>query len=313
MPSRSGVAAAVAASFALLGVATSAASAAVRQYPAAAQLQCTSALGGLDTPSTARGGRREGTAMQTVTPDSTIPAGETPRLAAAFSATVPVYFHVVAKNRTPAGGWITDAQINAQIDVLNQSYSGGNGGPDTGFRFTLAGVDRTVNKRWFDIASSGAERDMKRALKQGGSTDLNIYSTSADGLWASPTSRASSRSRSTRSSTASSSTSIPSRAAARRTTTWAGRRRTRSVTGSVSITRSTSAACGRATPSPTRRPSGPRRAACPMVKDTCPSPGEDPIHNYMDYSYDTCYTEFTPGQAAREQTQYTFWRLRYAN
>ena len=32
--------------------------------------------------------------------------------------------------------------------------------------------------------------------------------------------------------------------------------------------------------------------------------GLDPIENYMDYSYDACYTEFSPGQAARMQAQY---------
>ena len=48
---------------------------------------------------------------------------------------------------------------------------------------------------------------------------------------------------------------------------------------------------------------------CPQGKDSCPDqPGLDPIHNYMDYSYDTCYTEFTPGQVARAQDAWLLYR-----
>ena len=49
---------------------------------------------------------------------------------------------------------------------------------------------------------------------------------------------------------------------------------------------------------------------CPIGKDTCPAPGLDPIHNYMDYSFDSCYEEFTPDQTARMQAQYLHWRVK---
>lgn len=75
-------------------------------------------------------------------------------------------------------------------------------------------------------------------------------------------------------------------------------------------------------------------AGCPSSKDSCPTSGSpqgsytgaapaqgssssnpygpqgysgpDPIHNFMDYSTDACYTGFTPGQGAR---MLNIWRI----
>src|SRR5689334_22957947 len=86
----------------------------------------------------------------------------------AESLTAAPYLGRILKSR-PA----SQAIIDDQITVLNNTFSGGEGRVDTGFRFTLAGVDRTVNLDWYNAKINGAERAMKRALHTGGPETLN--------------------------------------------------------------------------------------------------------------------------------------------
>ena len=66
--------------------------------------------------------------------------------AAAFApVTIPVRFHVIAKDRGQEGGDLSDARIAEQIQVLNEAYA------PHGFSFVLEQVTRTYEPQWFNL------------------------------------------------------------------------------------------------------------------------------------------------------------------
>ena len=85
---------------------------------------------------------------------------------AAAATTVNVYFHVVARSNSVSGGYISNATLIRQLDVMNQDFA------PAGISFRHVATDYTINTNW---ASDGNEIAMKRALRKGTYRDLNLY------------------------------------------------------------------------------------------------------------------------------------------
>jgi hypothetical protein len=237
-----------------------------------------------------------------------IPRGERPKVSAqAFQATIPVYFHVINEGRKRTDGNVPDRQVHEQIAVLNETFGGQRGGAVTPFTFNLVSIDRTTNAEWFNMTpSSKAERDAKKALRQGGANALNIYSTAGGGYLGWAYFPSTYKTQPYLDGVVIHYGSMPGGfiedfnlgfTATHEAGHWLGLYHT--FQGGCNANGDYVAD----TPFQRVPTSG-----CPEGKDTCPEPGLDPIHNYMDYSDDPCYTEFTAGQSQRMTDQYIFYR-----
>jgi hypothetical protein len=237
-----------------------------------------------------------------------LPARAKGKAPADFTATVPVYFHVITDGSV---GSLTDRQINAQINALNNGFGGDEGGDDTGFSFTLAGVTRTDDSVWYASRSGGAEHAMKQALKVGGDGTLNVYTTSGGAYlgWAylpeiTDTAQA------YLDGIVIDWRTVPGASNEYANEFDEGDTLTHEAGHWLNLEHTFFGQCNKSgdfvddTP-PQKSPS----SGCPEGNDTCPSkPGLDPIHNYMDYSDDDCITQFTPGQSQRMRDAWLFWR-----
>ena len=224
-----------------------------------------------------------------------------------FRATVPTYFHVITDGAT---GNLTDAQIQEQMNVLNLAFSGFYGGANSGFRFELEDITRTDDAEWFNAkAGTHPEREMKSTLRQGGFESLNIYTNLAGGYLGYAYLPGLPDSRLAIDGIVLHWGSLPG------TTVFPGRydlgmTLVHEAGHWVNLEHTFYGGCNAKgdfvadTPAMLVPTSG-----CPEGKDTCPKePGLDPIHNYMDYSYDACYNQFTPGQVARAQDSWLYFR-----
>ena len=241
-----------------------------------------------------------------VTPTREPPGGGT----TVHGGTIPVYFHII-KNTSGAGD-ISDAVVAQQIAVMNDAFNFSELGANESWTFTLAAISRTTNSSWFTATpGSSAETQMKSALHEGSMDDLNVYTGINNGSllgWATfPTKSGGRGGVNTKDGVVIAYDSVPGGAA---TNYNEGDTLTHEVGHWMGLYHTFQGGC---TGSGDQVADTPAQASpttgCPGSRDSCPlQPGLDPIHNFMDYSYDVCMTEFTPGQDERMDAQYSTYR-----
>jgi hypothetical protein len=219
----------------------------------------------------------------------------------ATARTINVYFHIIRNSN--GDGNVTSQQLNDLIAVLNNAYQ------NAGITFQLSGVDTKTNSNFF-AASPGttAEKKMKIALRKGSAADLNIYTSGPSGGilgWGTFPWEYAQAPR--MDGVVMLYSTLPGGTAApynegdqtvHEVGHWMGLYHT--FQGGCNIN-------GDLVPdTPAERSAN---YGCPAIRDTCPNkPGLDPIHNFMDYTDDSCMYEFTPGQNARIDSMLATYR-----
>ncbi|HXG26637.1 MAG TPA: zinc metalloprotease [Candidatus Binatia bacterium] len=236
-----------------------------------------------------------------------MPAKAKGKAPAGMEVTVPIWFHVITNGTE---GNLTDRQIRDQVAQMNAAFGGRYGGVDTGFAFTLAGVTRTNNATWYASQSGGAEHAMKQALKVPGDNVLNVYTTSGGAYlgWAylpeiTDTAQA------YLDGIVIDWRTVPGASDAYEGLYDEGDTLVHETGHWLNLEHTFFGQCNKTGDFVDDTP--PEKSAafgCQVGRDTCPQPGLDPVHNYMDYSDDPCLTEFTAGQTQRMKDAWLFWR-----
>jgi hypothetical protein len=232
--------------------------------------------------------------------------------------TIKVHFHVISDGKN---GVVSAKVLNDTIAQLNRTFGGGEGGFNTGIQFTWANAVNGqpvvyVNRSWYSAKpGSKAEAEMKKTIASKPENNpnhvFNIY-TNSPGVyyggtllgWATfPWELAANPlmdgvvmnniALNHGGTTSYNSGDVVAHEAGH----WLGLYHTfqGGCTGSTSYDGTT----GLGDLVDDTAPEASYASGCPVGRDTCAGDGVDPIHNYMDYTSDTCQTGFTAGQNGR--------------
>ncbi|KIY45866.1 zincin [Fistulina hepatica ATCC 64428] len=206
-----------------------------------------------------------------------------------------VHVHVIAANETEEGGYLLDSAIEEQMSVLNDDFE------DTGLSFSLGNTQRIVNQTWFSEVGpdEDLQTEMKSQLRSGSVSDLNVYSVgfetgSGAGLLGYSTFPSDYEDDPADDGVVILFSTLPGG----NTQNYnQGRTLTHEVGHWVGLYHTFQGGCDGAgdgvddTP-----PEANATYGCPRRRNSCPGGGSDPIHNFMDYSYDECLESFTAGK-----------------
>ena len=210
----------------------------------------------------------------------------------ADTVTVPIAFHVISKGDTERDGNVPDSMIADQIAVMNESYA------PWGIQFELSSVDRTVNRSWYNMSpGSPSEKEAKSTLNVDPTTHFNVYTASPGlGLLGWATFPWTLRFQTDQDGVVILNSSMPGGSIngynegdtlVHEAGHWLG------------LYHTFQGGCRGGDEVDDTAPEASATSGCPTNKDTCTGDGPDPIENFMDYSYDSCMFEFTPGQGDR--------------
>jgi len=222
------------------------------------------------------------------------------------SHVIPVYFHIIHR-ANGTGGAVTQTQINNQIAVLNAAYA------PSSFSFQLAAVDNSNNDSWYVTTGGTSERQMKTALRRGGSNALNIYTNEMGGGLLGFATFPSDYSRNPALdgivilfSSLPGGTAVPYNL---------GDTATHEVGHWMGLFHTFQGGCARQTTGGDGVSDTPAERSpafgCPTGRDSCTGsrfPGVDPILNFMDYTDDACMDRFSAGQNSRMNSMWNSFR-----
>jgi hypothetical protein len=229
------------------------------------------------------------------------------------AVTVPVYVHVVKGTRRGERSPSGPDRVRRIIAILNGGFHGEQSpdGAAARYTFVLKRIDYTTREGWYHAFLLGPrDKRMKRALHRGGRGDLNLYINGGG----------------------------PAGEPILGWTTFPWRQHSHPRLDSVTVNWKAMPGGpikhynlgdtvvhetghwfglfhtfqGGCIPPGDEVADTPYEAQpsyyCQTTSDTCTAPGTDPVHDFMDYSYDSCMNQFTAGQVARMDAVYAKYR-----